>query len=150
MATEKLILLDDVESLGLAGEEVTVAPGYARNFLLPRKLAMKASPAAMRVFEARREKIEEQRKDELLKAQTLAAKLKEMEIEIAVQAGDDDQLYGSVTDRTIADKLHELGVELEHHKIKLEEHIKTLGKFDVEIKLHPEVRVETSISVVRS
>jgi large subunit ribosomal protein L9 len=150
MTSEKLILLDDVENLGLAGDEVNVASGYARNFLLPKKLAMKASPGALRVFAARKEKIEAQRKDELAKAKSLAEKIASAEVSIAMEASDDEQLYGSVTERIIADKLAEQGIEVDHHKIKLEEHIKQLGMFNVEIKLHQDLSATLKVWIVRS
>ncbi|MBO5722431.1 MAG: 50S ribosomal protein L9, partial [Lentisphaeria bacterium] len=99
----KLILLQDVENLGLAGSEVTVAPGYARNYLIPQGLAAKATPGILRVLAANKEKIEAKRRDELVAAQATAAKLMETVIEIAMQASDDNQLFGSVTARNVAD-----------------------------------------------
>ena len=110
MASMKLILLQDVEDLGLAGEEVHVAPGYARNYLIPRKLAAVATTAALRQLAARKEKIEEQRKAELEAAQNVAAKLQELAVELHLQASDDGHLFGSVTDRMIADAIASLGV----------------------------------------
>jgi len=149
MAQVKLILLDDVENLGLAGDTVSVAPGYARNFLLPRGLATKSNPAIMRILAARKEKIEQQRKDELSKAQTLAAKIAECELSIPMQAGDDDKLFGSVTNRMIAEKFAESGIEVDYQRIAVD-HIKELGRFEVEIKLHPQVTTTAKIWIVRS
>ena len=94
MAQVKLILLDDVENLGLAGDEVSVSPGYARNYLLPRGLASKATPGIMRIVESRKAQIAARRAQELADAQALAAKLSEVEISIAMQATEDDQLFG--------------------------------------------------------
>jgi large subunit ribosomal protein L9 len=148
MAQIKLILLDDVENLGLAGDEVTVALGYARNFLLPRKLASKSTPAVVKILAARKEKIEAQRKDELLNAQNLAAKIAECELSIPMQAGDDDVLFGSVTARTIAEKFAEAGIEVKHQRIKAD-HIKELGRFEIEIKLHAQVTATAKIWIVR-
>ena len=148
MAQVKLILLDDVENLGLAGDEVTVSPGYARNFLLPRKLASKSTPAVVKILAARKEKIEAQRKDELLNAQTLAEKIAECELSIPMQAGEDDLLFGSVTARTIADKFAEAGLEVKHQRIKAD-HIKELGRFEIEIKLHAKVTATAKIWIVR-
>ena len=149
MAQVNLVLLDEVENLGLAGESVHVAAGYARNYLLPRGLAAKATPAVMRQLEARRSKIEERRRQELEAAQALAEKLAAMEISIAAQAAADDQLFGSVTARNIAEKLAENGVTLEHTRIKLDPPIKTLGSYTVEIKLHHAVTAELKVWVVR-
>jgi len=149
MASVKLILLEDVENVGLAGEEVSVSNGYARNFLLPRKLASKATPGALRVIEARRGKIEEHRKAEFGKASETAAKLANTEAVIAMEAADDDQLYGAVNARMIADKLAESGIEIPYQKIKLDKHIKQLGSFEVEAKLHEKVKTMIKVKVVR-
>jgi large subunit ribosomal protein L9 len=150
MPQVKLILLEDVEDLGLAGEEVNVAAGYARNYLLPRNLAAKATPGALRVLESRREKIEEQRAAELVKAKELIDKIAALEISIQMQASNDDQLFGSVTDRVIAEKMAELGVEIDHNRIKIAEPIKTLGEYTVEIKLHQDVATTAKVWVVRA
>ena len=149
MASVKLILLEDVENVGLAGEEVSVSNGYARNFLLPRKLAAKASAGALRAIEARREKIEEHRKAELAKANEIASKLASTEAVITMEAADDDQLYGAVNARMVADKLAESGIEVPYQKIKLDKHIKTLGLFEVEAKLHPQVKTIIKVKIVR-
>jgi large subunit ribosomal protein L9 len=150
MANVKLILLEDVENLGLAGEEVNVAAGYARNFLLPRGLATKATKGTERMLAARKEKIEKQRAAELDAAKALAAKVAETEISIPMQASEDDQLFGSVTARSIAEKLAENGIEVDVQRIKLEEHIKTLGSYEVEVKLHADVAAVVKVWVVRA
>ena len=150
MANVRLILLEDVENLGLAGAEVSVAPGYARNYLLPRGLAAKATAGTLRLLAARQEKIQQRRQEELAAAQALAAKLAEVELCIAAQASEDDQLFGSVGARTIAEKLAESGYEVEHQKIKLDEPIKQLGSYDVEIKLHHDVNATVKVWVVRA
>ncbi len=149
MAQVNLVLLADVENLGLAGESVRVAPGYARNYLLPRGLAAKATAATLRQLEARRGKIEEQRKQDLVNAQALALKLAEVELSLAAQASGDDQLFGSVTARNIAEKLAEAGFQIDHSRIKLDPPIKTLGSFQVEVKLHADVLAQVKVWVVR-
>ena len=149
MAIE-LILLEDVEDLGNAGEKVNVAPGYARNYLLPQGLAEKVTPGALRQIEARRERIEAKRKQDLDDATALAAKIAETEISIPMQAGDDDQLFGSVTSHLIADALKEQGIEVESRRIKLEDPIKELGLFSVAIKLHAGVEATAKVWVVRA
>jgi len=149
MASVNLILLEDVENLGLAGEEVRVAAGYARNFLVPKGKATKATKGAMRQVEARREQIEAQRKAELEGAEATAAKLAEAEVSISMQASEDDTLFGSVGRRNIAAVLAEQGIEIDYKKILLEEPIKTLGKFDVKVKLHRDVKAEVKVWVVR-
>ena len=149
MAHVTLILLDDVEKLGLAGDEVHVAPGYARNYLLPRKLAAKATPGTLRLVESRKAMIAERRAKELAAAQELAEKLNTIEISIAMQATEDDQLFGSVTPRMIADELAARGINIEHSRVKLDPPLKTLGGYDVEIKLHAEVTGKVKVWIVR-
>ncbi len=149
MATVKLILLEDVENLGLAGEEVRVAAGFGRNFLVPQGKATKATKGASRQVEARREQIEAQRKADLDSAQALAAKLAEAEISISMQASEDDTLFGSVTTRNIAEVLAEQGIEVDSKRILLEEPIRTLGKFDVNVKLSSGVKAQLKVWVVR-
>ncbi len=149
MAHVSLILLDDVEKLGLAGDEVHVAPGYARNYLLPRGLAAKATPGTLRLVESRKALIAARREKELADAKALAAKLAEVELSIAMQATEDEQLFGSVTGRMIADQLAAQGFEIEHSRVKLDPPIKTLGSFEVEVKLHPQVSAQVKVWVVR-
>ena len=150
MASMKLILLQDVEDLGLAGEEVHVAPGYARNYLIPRKLAAVATTAALRQLAARKEKIEEQRKAELEAAQNVAAKLQELAVELHLQASDDGHLFGSVTDRMIADAIASLGVTVPHQRIHLDTHIRAVGEYNIAVKLHTKVIVDVKLNVVRA
>ena len=146
----KLILLQDVENLGLAGAEVTVAPGYARNYLIPQGLASKATPGILRVLAANKEKIEAKRREELTAAQALAAKLMESAIEIAMQASDDNQLFGSVTARNVADALNKVGFQIEHTRVTIESPIKSVGEFTVSVKLHHDVTAAVKVNVVRA
>jgi len=148
MALIKLILLEDVENLGLAGDEVNVAPGYARNFLVPKGLAAKATAGTLRVLAARKEKIEAHRK--LEPARTLAVKIAEADVTIPMQASGDDKLFGSVSARNIADKLAEMGIHVDHQKFKMEEPLKQLGKFEIEVKLHHDVTPKIKVWVVRA
>ncbi len=146
----KLILLQDVDNLGLAGTEVTVAAGYARNYLIPRGYAAKATPGVLRVLAANKEKIEAKRRDELVAAQALAGKLLEANVEIAMQASDDNQLFGSVTARNIADALAKVGFQIDHTRITVEAPIKSVGEFTVNVKLHHEVTAAVKVNVVRA
>ncbi len=146
----KLILLQDVEDLGLAGEEINVAPGYARNFLIPKKLAAQASTAALRKIAAAKEKIEEKRKLDLEAAKALAEKIVAAAITIPVQASDDDHLFGSVSERMIIEAYAKGGIVIEHHRVRLESHIRKLGEYKVDIKLHKEVVVSAKVNVVRA
>ena len=149
MAQVSLILLDDVEKLGLAGDEVHVAPGYARNYLIPQGLAAKATPGTLRLIESRKALIAERRAAALADAKAAAEKLAAVEISIAMQATDDDQLFGSVTARMVADELNKLGFAVEHSRITIEPAIKALGGYDIAVKLHAEVSATVKVWVVR-
>ena len=149
MAQVSLILLDDVEKLGLAGDEVHVAPGYARNYLIPQGLAAKATPGTLRLIESRKALIAERRAQALADAKAAAEKLAAVEISIAMQATDDDQLFGSVTARMVAEELAKLGFKVEHSRITIEPAIKTLGGYDIDVKLHSEVSTTVKVWVVR-
>ena len=149
MATVNLILLEDVENLGLAGEEVRVAAGFGRNFLVPQGKATKITKGAIRQVEARRDQIEAQRKSELDASSATAAKLAEAEVSISMQASEDDTLFGSVTTRNIAEVLAEQGIEVDSKRILLEEPIRTLGKFDVTVKLPRGIKGQVKVWVVR-
>ena len=148
MAQVSLILLDDVEKLGLAGDEVHVAPGYARNFLIPRGLAAKATPGTLRQLAARKEKIEAKRKADLEAAQALSAKIATLDITIPMQASEDGHLFGSVSERTIFEKLASMDVKVNINKIRLDAPIRTIGEFKVDIKLHQNVTAVATIKVV--
>ncbi|MCF7791248.1 MAG: 50S ribosomal protein L9 [Victivallales bacterium] len=147
---EKLILLEDIPDLGKAGEIVNVANGYARNYLIPQKLALKASKGAMRQFEAKKEKIDAKRREELKQMKELAEKLEKLEITIPVNVGEDEKLYGSVTTHNIADVITDLGVEISHIQVELDTNIKELGVYDIGINLHPEVTADARVWVVRA
>ena len=143
-----LILLDDVAKLGLAGDEVVVKPGYARNYLIPQGLAAKATPGIMRLVESRKALIAERRAKELAEAKAAAEKIAQVEISISMQATEDDQLFGSVTARMIADELAKQGFAVDHNQVKVDP-IKTLGSYDVEVRLHAEVSAAVKVWVVR-
>ena len=147
---EKLILLEDVDVLGKAGDTVSVALGYARNFLLPRKMALRTSKGATRQLQSRMVKIEAQRQERLEQANVLKAKIAETEVTIPMNAGEDDKLYGSVTSHAVADALKNAGVEVDSHKIHLDKPIKELGSFEVSVKLHPEVTATLKVWIVRA
>lgn len=150
MASVKLVLLQDVENLGLAGSEISVAPGYARNYLLPRGLAAKASASTLRMLVANKGKIEEQRRKDQEKAVATAELIAKAEITIPMQAAEDDQLFGSVTARMIADKLNEMNIVVDHNQVKLQDHLKALGMYDVEVKLHTNVVATAKVWIVRA
>lgn len=149
MSTE-LLLLDDVDNLGKAGDVVRVAPGYARNFLVPKGIAEPVTEAAKRRLAKLQAEREAARKAELEAAQKLAAGLKDAKVTIRAKVGEDkESLYGSVDAAQIAEALKLLGFpEVEPSMVALEENIKTVGTFDVEIKVHPDVAQVVKVWVV--
>ena len=150
MASMNLILLQDVEDLGLAGESVHVAPGYGRNYLIPKGLAAPASAVALKQIEAQKEKIEAKRKADLEAAQALADKIAAMGIQIPMQASDDNHLFGSVTERMVAEIYAANGVKVEHQRIRMDKHIRSLGEYTINIKLHQEIIANGKIVIVRA
>ena len=130
-------------------DEVRVAPGYARNYLIPKKLAAKATPGTLRLIESRKAAIAARRAADLAKAQELAEKLATVEISIAMQATEDDQLFGSVTPRMVAEELNAQGYAIEHSRVIIDPPIKMLGNFEAEVKLHSEVTAAVKVWVVR-
>lgn len=147
MATE-VLLMADVPDLGSEGTVVDVADGYARNYLLPKKLAAPVTKAAHARLAIIREKREKDRVDELAAARELAAKLAECSCTIPVKTGEDDKLYGSVSTSDIADALAKHGFEIDRHKIVLDAPLKELGVFDVKVRPHPEVDTTVKVWIV--
>ncbi len=145
----KVILRADVDNLGRLGEIVAVRPGYGRNYLLPQGLASLATPGNLKVFEQDRRKL--QAKNDAIRAEAsgLAGKIEAAKVVIEMRVGDGDKLYGSVTSTQIAAILAEQGVELDRRKIQLEDGIRTLGEYIVDVKLHPEVVAKLMVKVVR-
>lgn len=144
----ELILRVDIPKLGKAGTIVNVAEGYARNYLLPKKLADKPTQDAKDQIEAivRRRRIEEAK--ELEACQEMAKKLDDITVKLARKAGEDEKLFGSVTAKDIADELEAQNVVLDSKKIALETPIKQLGLTNVEVKLYPEVTASLKVWVV--
>ncbi len=145
-----LILLQDVEDLGLAGESVHVSPGFGRNYLIPKGLAAPASAVALKQIEAQKEKIEAKRKTDLEAAQALSVKIAEIAVEIPMQASDDGHLFGSVTERVVCEAYAVKGVKIEHHRVRMDKHIRSLGEYAISIKLHQDVVVNGKIVIVRA
>ena len=145
----EVILREDIEKLGTRGDVVKVAPGYARNFLLPRRMAVAATSSNKAIVEQERQA--HLRKDAKLQADAadLGKLMSSVELTISQKAGENDQLFGSVTAADIASALDKQGYTIERRKIQLEDPIKTLGDFKVTLKLHKEVSVEIPVHVVR-
>lgn len=145
----EVILREDVEKLGTRGQLVKVAPGYARNFLLPKRMAVAATEANKKI-------VEQERQAHLRKEAKLASEAADLgkligavSVTISQKAGENDQLFGSVTSKDIADALEKQGYTIERRKIALEEPIKTLGEFKVPLKLHREVTADITVNVVK-
>lgn len=148
MAGMKVILRADIENLGTLGDVVTVKAGYGRNYLLPQGLAMLATGSNLKVFELERRKL--QAKMDALRAEAsgLAERINAAELSITMRVGDNDKLYGSVTTSMIAGRLAEQGIEIDRHRILLDAPIRTLGEFDVRVRLHADVSATLKLKVV--
>ena len=144
----QLILVKDVEDLGRAGEIVEVKPGFARNYLLPRGIAYRATPANMRKLEHERRKLEEAAERALKGAVELGERLEGVAVNFKARAGEEGKLFGSVTSSDIADSLAEQGIEVDRHLIRLDEPIKQLGVYKVPVRLHADVKPEITVWVV--
>ena len=145
----EVILREHVDHLGKRGEIVKVADGYARNYLLPRKLALPATDGNRKHVERERKIMETREGEERGRAEAIAARLQAIDIAIARRVGDTEQLYGSVTAADIADLLKAKGFEVDRRKLILPEPLKTLGEHNVPLKLHREVTVALKVRVVR-
>ena len=144
-----VILLETIHKLGNRGQAVKVKPGYARNYLFPRKLALPATPANRRVFQENERVLIKKDMAAIDAAKLRAAKFEGAAVSLAVQVGEDDKLYGSVSALDITRKLNEQGIEVERREIMLADPIRELGEFTVDVKLHREVSVPVKVSVVR-
>ncbi len=145
----KVILLKDIEALGSAGEVVEVKNGYGRNFLIPRNEALVATAANMAQFEFRRKQQETLSERDRRAAEALAKKLQAESITAQVKVGEEDRLFGSVTAQNIAELLDEKGYEIDRRAIHLEDPIRELGVYNIEVRLHPEVTTTVKLWVVK-
>jgi large subunit ribosomal protein L9 len=144
----EVILREHVENLGRRGEIVKVADGYARNFLLPRKLALRVTEENKRQIERERAKAEAREAEDVQIAQALAARITALELTIARRAGEHDALFGSVTAADIAEALASRDITVDRRKIQLAEPIKAIGDHTVTVKLHRDVPAELKVKVV--
>jgi large subunit ribosomal protein L9 len=144
----KVILKENVESLGKAGDAVKVADGYARNYLIPKRLAVEASSWSLKSLEHEKNRIMQKIKSEKKKAELMVEKLRGVTCTLHRRAGEQDKLFGSVTTKDIENSLIEQGIEIDRRMIVLEEPVRSLGEFPVKIKLQPGVMAEIKIMVV--
>ena len=146
----QVILLERIERLGQMGDVVTVKPGYARNFLLPQKKAMRANEENRKHFDEQRAQLEARNLEHRTEAEQVAAKMAGVSVVLVRQAGEAGQLYGSVNARDISEAVSAQGFSVERHQVEMAAPIKTLGVFGVKIALHPEVAVTFDANVARS
>ena len=145
----EVILREHVDNLGRRGDVVKVAPGYARNYLLPRKLALEVTAGNKKIIDRERKVAEAREAEEKQTAEALASRLSQAEISIARRVGETDQLYGSVTSADIAEALAARGLEIEKRKIHLDEPLKSIGEFTVPVRLHRDVTANLKVAVVK-
>jgi large subunit ribosomal protein L9 len=148
MAHTKILLRQDVDDLGSRGEIVRVRAGYARNYLLPRKLAVEATTGNVKAIERERSALLKKEATERTTAEGQAEQMRSLVLEFKRKAGEQGALYGSVTSMDIAETLKERGYEIDRHRIHLREPIKRLGEFAVPLRLHREVTIDLQVKVV--
>jgi len=145
----EVILREDIDNLGTRGQVVKVAPGYARNFLLPKRLAVQATEANKKIVEQERQAHLRKEAKAKGEAEELGKLMGNVTISIAQKAGENDQLFGSVTSKDIADALAAQNYSIDRRRIQLDEPIKQLGEFKVPVRLHKDVTVEVTVVVTK-
>ncbi len=144
----KVFLREDVKNVGKIGDVVNVSDGYARNFLFPKKLAVEANTKNIREFEHNKRIIQERAAKIRDASRATAEKLSALSLTIKAKAGEEEKLFGSVTTMDIAEALKAAGFEIDKKRISLEEPIKRLGEYSVEVKIHPDVTATVKVQVV--
>lgn len=144
----KVILKEDVRNIGKMGDIVNVADGHARNYLVPKGLALEANMKNIKSLEHEKRIIQEKAKKLKNVAQYLAEKISTISLTMKAKAGDEGKLFGSITTMDIADALKNEGIEVDKKKISLEEPIKRLGSYSVNVKIHPEISTQLTIQVI--
>jgi len=146
----KVILKKDVETLGPAGKIIDVKDGYARNYLIPQGIALKADEKNIKILEEEQKRLKLKLNKDKKNAELLAEKLNGVSCTATVSVGEEDRVFGSVTSQNIADLLKEKGFDIDRKKILLEEPIKALGIYEIPIKLHSEVEAKIKLWVVKA
>ena len=149
MSTQ-IILLERVENLGQMGDVVSVKPGFARNFLLPQGKALRATKDNIAYFESQKKTFEAENLERKKEAEAVAKKMNDVKVTIIRNASESGQLYGSVAARDIADGVTESGYSVEKSQVNLNQNLKMIGLFPIEIVLHPEVKVSVTLNIARS
>jgi len=144
----KVILTDDHDTLGLKGDVVEVKPGYGRNFLIPRQMAVLATPSAQKRYAEERKQAAHKVEAAKTNAESLAKRLDGTEVLIPVRTGEENRIFGSVTTQQIADELATKGFNVDRKKISLSEDIRTTGVYPATVRIHPEITAEVKVKVV--
>lgn len=144
----KVVLSQDVDNLGDRGQILNVAPGFARNYLIPKGLALEATPGNLRSLELRKKVWAARETREVGDAKALAERIAEIKLSISKKVGENNALYGSVTSSEIAELLEKKGIQVDRRKILLGEPIKAVGEFQVAIRIHRQVTAEVSVQVI--
>jgi large subunit ribosomal protein L9 len=144
----KIILRQDVENLGNIGEIVVVKPGYARNYLIPNQLAYVATDGAIRALETEKKQYEVRKAKARQQAEVIAAQLAELQVTVSMQVGEEGRIFGSVTAPMVAQELELRGFSIDKRNIMIEEPIKTLGIFEVKVKLHSDLVAPLKVWVI--
>ena len=145
----QVILRDALDNLGSAGEIVSVKPGYARNYLIPKGLAYEATDANVRRIEREKAKLAQRAAENLADARKRASSIEGVSVTFHARAAEEGKLFGSITSGDIAEKLAEQGIEIDRKQIQLDEPIKSLGVHSVPVRLHAEVRPELKVWVIK-
>lgn len=146
----RIILLQDHEGLGSAGDQLDIKDGFARNYLIPRGIALKADKNSLKKFQEMA-RLKDLKKDHALKkSKELAEKLRSVSLTVPVQVGEEDRVFGAVTSLEIAQQLKDKGYEIDKRQIMLEEPIKSLGVFEIPIKLHSEITTSVKLWVIKA
>lgn len=147
----KIILLEDVKGVGKKGQTINASDGYARNFILPKKLGVEATPANMNTLKLQQKAEEKRKAEELAQARAAAEKLENLTVNIAVKTGEGGKLFGSVTNKEISAALEKQhGLKIDKKKIVLADQIKMVGERHVEVKLHPQVTAELKVKITEA
>ena len=145
----KVILREDVEGKGSTGDVIEVKTGFARNFLIAKGFALKATPSNLKIFEEEKRQKSSRENKERKKAGDLAEKLAKESFTAVVSVGEDDRLFGSVTSQTISELMKEKGYNIDHRKIILDEPIKALGIYTIGLKIHPDIEAKIKVWIVK-
>jgi large subunit ribosomal protein L9 len=147
----KIILLQDVKNVGKKGQLVEASEGYAKNFLIPRKLGVEATKSNLNDLELKKKSEEKRKQEELAEAQRIGKELEDKVVTISVKTGENGKLFGSVTNKEVAEEIiRQTGIKLDKKKVSIGDPIKMLGERTATVKLHPKVTVEVTIKIVEA